>query len=112
VSTQDFRNEEPVWAKYAVYQSDGSDKFYETTIHFGDDGVYYLQKRWGRRPDTGAGQIRVEPYHTLSGAQHGADAIFREKLSKGYWITERPAGANNKVAKEYGNDYYSDEQAF
>jgi predicted DNA-binding WGR domain protein len=101
---QDFRNEDPVWVKYAEFVGQGSDKFYETTIHFGDDGMYYLQKRWGARPDTGAGQIKVETYQNLNSAQAMANDIFRQKVRKGYAVVERPYSASLKVPKEYISD--------
>jgi predicted DNA-binding WGR domain protein len=112
MTEQDFRNEEPAWAKYAEYIGSGSNKFYEVTIHLGDDGVFYLQKRWGARPDAGAGQIKVEPNQSLPAAIAAANDIFVQKMRKGYIVTERPQGASNQVVKEYGNDYYSDEEAF
>jgi predicted DNA-binding WGR domain protein len=112
MSTPDFRDEEPVWVKYAEYIGGGSNKFYEVRVDMGDDGTFYLQKRWGARPDSGAGQIKVEPYQSLNAATNNANAILKGKLDKGYRLTDRPLGASNKVAKEYGNDYYSDEEAF
>ena len=41
-----------------------------------------------------------------------ANGMIEEKIRKGYRVTDRPLGASNKVAKEYGNDYYADEEAF
>jgi predicted DNA-binding WGR domain protein len=96
---QDFRDQEPTWFKYAEYIGHGSDKFYETSIHFGDDGVFYLQKRWGRRPDTGAGQIKVEPYQSLNAAINNADATLGSKLMKGYTLSDRPWAASSHVAR-------------
>ncbi len=112
MTEHDFRNEEPAWAKYAEYVGGGSDKFYEVTIHLGDDGLFYLQKRWGARPDAGGGQIKVESSQSLNYAIGKADDIFSQKIRKGYRVTDRPKGADNKVVKEYGNDYYSDRDAF
>ena len=106
MNAQDFRDEEPVWVKYAEYVGQGSDKFYETTIHFGDDGVYYLQKRWGRNPDTGVGQIKVEPYASLQNAQAAAHGIFNEKIRKGYRIIERPYTASPLGVRLVTDDDY------
>jgi predicted DNA-binding WGR domain protein len=112
MSTPDFRDQEPVWVKYAEYIGDGSDKFYEVRIDMGDDGKFYLQKRWGARPDSGAGQIKVETYTTMNAATAMANDIFRQKVRKGYFVSERPLGASNKVAKEYGKDYWTEDEAF
>ena len=66
MSQQDFRDQEPVWVKYAEYIGDGSDKFYEVRIDMDDNGLFYVTKRWGRRPDSGAGQIKVESSQSMS----------------------------------------------
>lgn len=101
MSTPDFRNEEPVWVKYLVYVDTRSDKFYEARIDMGDDGTFYLTKRWGRRPDTGDGQIKVETFHNLNAAQRAADDIVVAKINKGYGKTERPYAASSNVAKDW-----------
>ena len=108
MSTPDFRNEDPVWVKYAEYVGGGSNKFYEVTIHMGDDGAFYLQKRWGARPDSGGGQIKVEPFYSLASAQAHANDIFSQKITKGYYVTERPYGAGQRVRREHGPDYYAE----
>jgi predicted DNA-binding WGR domain protein len=108
----DFRNEEPTWVRYAEYVGGGSNKFYEARIDLGDDGLFWLTKRWGARPDAGGGQTKAEHYATLKSAIGAANEILEAKRRKGYRLTERPRGADNKVAHEYGADYYSDDQAF
>jgi predicted DNA-binding WGR domain protein len=105
---KDFRNEDPVWVKYAEYIGGGSDKFYETRVDMDDDGTFYLTKRWGARPDSGGGQIKVEPYQSLTAATNNADAILGAKIRKGYRITERPWGAGMKVRRETGADFYAE----
>jgi predicted DNA-binding WGR domain protein len=108
----DFRDQEPLWVKYAEYVGNGSDKFYEVRIDLADDGQFVLTKRWGARPDVGRGQIKPEYYITLVHAQNNADAALGGKLRKGYVLAPRPYAASNKVYKETGPDYYSDEEAF
>jgi len=108
MSTPDFRDQEPVWVRYAELIGGGHDKFYEITIHLGDDGTFYVQKRWGRRPDAGGGQIKVEACQALAAAQLTAAGMLREKVRKGYVECERPYGASNKVFKESGHDYYAE----
>jgi predicted DNA-binding WGR domain protein len=112
MDTPDFRDTEPVWVQYAEYIGGGSDKFYEVRIDMDDDGLFYVTKRWGRRPDSGAGQIKVESSQSMSYAMGVANGMIEEKVRKGYRVTERPYGASNKVGREYGNDYYADEEAF
>jgi predicted DNA-binding WGR domain protein len=114
MTTPDFRDEEPVWVTYAEWIDDDKnhDKFYEIRIDMDDDGTLWLTKRWGRRPDTGAGQIKVERCNTLPQAIAVANTMLGDKTRKGYRVTERPYGASNKVTKEYGKDYYADEEAF
>jgi predicted DNA-binding WGR domain protein len=112
MSQQDFRDQEPAWVKYAQYVGSGSNKFYEVTIHLGDDGLFWLQKRWGARPDAGGGQIKVEPYTSLQGAISGADDIFYAKVHKGYQIVARPESADSRVAHERGQDYWTQEDPF
>jgi predicted DNA-binding WGR domain protein len=111
MSDHDFRDQEPVWVRYAEYIGGGSDKFYEVRIDMDDNGLFYVTKRWGRRPDTGAGQIKVESSQNMSYAMGVADGMLAEKLRKGYRLTERPRGASNKVFHEQGADYYGDEDA-
>jgi len=108
----DFREDEPVWVRYAEWISAAHDKFYEVTIHMGDDGQFHVQKRWGRRPDAGGGQIMVESHQSLAGAQTAALSMFAGKLKKGYTETDRPYGAGQRVVHESGPDYYADDEAF
>ena len=108
MSTPDFRNEDPVWVKYLEYVGGGSDKFYEARVDMGEDGTFYLTKRWGARPDAGGGQIKVEPYQTLTRAQTMANDIINIKVAKGYRVTERPWGAGMRVRRETGADFYAD----
>jgi hypothetical protein len=105
MSTPDFRDEIPAWSRYAIHTGPGHDKYYEAAIHLGEDGVFYLQKRWGRRPDIGKGQIKVEPYQSMSTAMGVADGQLADKLRKGYVLYERPASADSQVVTEdWGDD--------
>jgi predicted DNA-binding WGR domain protein len=108
----DFRDQEPLWVKYAEYIGNGSDKFYEVRIDLTDEGDFCLTKRWGARPDTGRGQIKPEYYQSMSRAMGVADGQLADKLRKGYRIAERPYAANNQVFKETGHDFYADPEAF
>jgi predicted DNA-binding WGR domain protein len=113
MSTPDFRDQDPVWVRYAELTGGGHDKFYELTIHLHDDGTFYVQKRWGRRPDAGGGQIKVEPYQSLNAAQTVSLNMLGEKIAKGYRETERPHGAGQRVFREVGHDFYADgDEAF
>jgi predicted DNA-binding WGR domain protein len=113
MSNMDFRNQEPVWVRYAEYIGGGSNKYYEVRVDFSDEGMFILTKRWGARPDSGGGQIKVEEYQTLNQATQAALGMLAEKLRKGYREVERPMGADNKVRREYGPDYYDeDAEAF
>lgn len=109
MSTMDFRNQEPVWVRYAEYIGGGHDKYYEVRIDMADDGLFYVTKRWGRRPDSGGGQIKVESSQSMSYAMGVADGMLAEKLRGGYRMVERPLGADNKVRHEYGPDFYDEE---
>jgi predicted DNA-binding WGR domain protein len=104
MSTPDFRDVTPVWVRYAELTNSLHDKFYEATIHLGEDGVFYLQKRWGRRPDAGRGQIKVEPYQVMQGAIRNAEAIISDKITKGYVVTERPYGASLPATDDFASD--------
>jgi len=105
-TTPDFRTEDPVWVRYAEWISAQHDKFYEVRIDMDENGTFWLTKRWGRRPDAGAGQIKVEACQFLNEAQDKGLTMFREKLKKGYVEVERPYGAGQRVARETGADYY------
>ena len=104
MSTPDFRDELPAWVRYVELVNSKSDKYYEAAIFMGEDGVFYLQKRWGRRPDAGAGQIKVEPYQSLQGAITNANHIIVEKFKKGYEVAERPWAASIRVERDYSSD--------
>lgn len=108
----DFRDQEPLWVRYAEYVGDGSNKFYEVRIDLTDEGEFCLTKRWGARPDTGRGQIKPEYYSGLALATTRANAQLEEKIAKGYQVVARPYAAGNQVFKETGPDYYSDDEAF
>jgi len=99
VSTPDFRDEVPVWVKYLTYVAGKSDKFYEVRIDLGPDGLFYLTKRWGRRPDKGGGQIKVESSQSRSYIMGVADAMVAEKVRGHYRFAERPTRANARVPK-------------
>lgn len=109
MSTMDFRNQEPVWVRYAEYVNVEHNKYYEVRVDFSDTGMFILTKRWGARPDTGGGQIKVEEYQTLAMATQAALGMLTAKLRKGYCEAPRPRGADNKVRREYGPDFYADE---
>jgi predicted DNA-binding WGR domain protein len=112
MTAPDFREDEPVWVRYAEWISAAHDKFYEIRIDMDDAGAFWLTKRWGRRPDDGGGQVKPEQYQTLSAAQNQGLAKFSEKLKKGYVETARPYGASQRVVHEHGSDYYADDEAF
>jgi predicted DNA-binding WGR domain protein len=113
MSAPDFRNEDPVWVRYAEYTGGGSDKFYEVRIDMDEAGAFWLTKRWGRRPDAGGGQTKPEQYQSLSSAQNAGLTMFGIKLGKGYREVERPWGAGQRVRRESGPDYYAeDTEAF
>lgn len=97
MSNYDFRDQEPVWVRYAEYVGDGSDKFYEVRVDLGDDGRFILTKRWGARPDKGKGQIKVESYISLTSATGVANTQLASKLRKGYTMCERPTAASKQV---------------
>src|SRR3954463_6461265 len=101
MSTQDFRDQEPAWVRYAEFIGEGSNKFYEVRVDMDDDGAFVITRRWGARPDTGAGQIRTETRHNMTQATGTALTYFTAKVAKGYREIPRPQGAGNKVAREY-----------
>ena len=96
---QDFRDQEPVWVKYLTYVGGNSNKFYECRVDMGDDGLFYVTKRWGRRPDDGGGQTKVESSTSMSYAMGVADGMVAEKVRKGYLFAERPARADSRVQR-------------
>jgi predicted DNA-binding WGR domain protein len=98
---QDFRDTEPAWVRYAEYVGDGSNKYYEVRVDLADDGRYIVTRRWGARPDTGAGQIKGEAWPTLQGAMYGAREHLSAKISKGYRECERPMAASRLVAQDW-----------
>lgn len=100
ISDYDFRDQPPAWSRYAINTSPGHDKYYETRIDMADDGTFVLTKRWGRRPDTGKGQTKVELFQSMSTAMGVADAQLANKLRGGYDLTERPASADGQVEVE------------
>jgi len=108
MSTPDFRDQEPAWVKYAEMIGGGHDKFYECRIDMGDDGLFYVTKRWGRRPDAGGGQTKSESSQSMSYAMGVANGMIAEKLRKGYRLTDRPYGAGQRVRREAGPDYYAE----
>jgi predicted DNA-binding WGR domain protein len=112
MTAPDFREDEPAWVRYAEWISAAHDKFYEVRVDMGDDGTFYLTKRWGRRPDSGGGQVKSEVYQSMEQAVNTASAALAGKVAKGYAEVERPYGASQRVVKETGPDYYADEEAF
>jgi predicted DNA-binding WGR domain protein len=108
----DFRDQEPMWFRYAEYVGDGSNKYWEARIDLADDGQFILTTRWGAKPDRGAGQIKTAPFARLPHAQNSALNQFGAKIKKGYAEVDRPHAANNKVFREVGHDYYADDEAF
>src|SRR3954464_8612310 len=109
MSTMDFRNQEPVWVRYAINVAPGHDKYYEVRVDFSDEGMFILTKRWGARPDAGGGQIKVEEYQTLPGAIGVGSRRRDTEIARGCRACERPDGASNKVRREYGPDFYDEE---
>jgi predicted DNA-binding WGR domain protein len=109
----DFRNQEPVWVKYLINTHGDHDKYYECRIDMTDEGEFVLTKRWGRRPDSGGGQIKTEYFQSMARAMGAADAQINNKVRGGYSPIDRPDSADNKVRREYGPDYYDeDAEAF
>jgi len=108
MSTPDFRNQEPVWVRYAINTSPGHDKYYEVRVDMDDNGLFYVTKRWGRRPDSGGGQIKVESSQSMSYAIGVADGMLASKKRGGYVEIERPESADNKVRRERGPDFYDE----
>jgi predicted DNA-binding WGR domain protein len=98
---QDFRDQEPLWVRYAEFIGSGSDKFYEVRIDLDDDGDFITTNRWGPRPDQGKGQIKTTVASSLAMAQNLALDKFRAKLRKGYTETERPLAASAQVAQDW-----------
>jgi len=97
----DVRDTEPVWVKYAEYIGGGSDKFYELRVDLTDEGTFQMTARWGRRPDTGVGQTKVyDVTRSMGSATAHAEALFREKIKKGYRVAERPHAANRLVPRD------------
>lgn len=102
----DVRDTKPVWVKYAEYIGGGSDKYYELRVDLTDAGVFQMTARWGRRPDVGTGQTKVyDVVRSMGSATAHAEALFREKIKKGYCVADRPAAADRRVPK----DVYDDE---
>ena len=104
MSNHDFRDQEPVWVRYAEYVGNGSDKFYEVRIDMADSGEFVLTKRWGPRPDQGRGQIKVETFQSMSLAMGVADGQLATKLRKGYVLTERPLAASGQVTQDWSDE--------
>jgi predicted DNA-binding WGR domain protein len=113
MTAPDFRDEDPVWVRYAELIGGGHDKFYEVRIDMDDDGTFWLTKRWGRRPDAGGGQVKPEQYQSLNAAQSVGLDMLGQKILKGYREVERPHGAGLRVFREIGHDYYAEgDEAF
>ena len=100
MSTPDFRDEIPVWVEYLTWVNDKHDKYYEVRIDLGDDGLYYVTKRWGRRPDKGDGQTQVSSSLSMDNATSRANAKVAEKVAKGYRNAPRPGLANSHVPQD------------
>jgi predicted DNA-binding WGR domain protein len=98
--TYDFRDQEPMWVRYAEYVGGGSDKYYECRVDLADDGSFVITRRWGARPDTGTGQIKIEVRHDSTQAVGHATTLLHAKLAKGYVECERPWAAGAMVARE------------
>jgi predicted DNA-binding WGR domain protein len=97
----DVRDTLPAWVRYAEYIGGGSDKYYELRIDMLDTGQFQMTARWGRRPDQGSGQTKV--YDVVANMQIAtghANALYQAKLAKGYRPAERPARADQFVAKD------------
>jgi predicted DNA-binding WGR domain protein len=98
---QDFRDQDPAWVQYAEFIGDGSDKFYEVRVDMDDDGDFVITRRWGARPDTGAGQIKTETRYNMTQATGTALTYFMAKLHKGYHKADRPLAANQQVSQDW-----------
>lgn len=99
--SQDVRDTLPVWVRYAEYIGGGSDKYYELRVDLTDQGAFQMTARWGRRPDTGTGQTKVyDVTRSMGSATAHAEALFREKIKKGYRVAERPFAADRGVARD------------
>jgi predicted DNA-binding WGR domain protein len=105
MDTYDFRDQDPLWVRYADWISTAHDKFYEVRIDLDDSGEFIITRRWGRRPDIGVGQIKTEARHSIEVATRVALEYFNAKIAKGYREAERPYAANSQVAQGYGDDY-------
>ena len=102
---QDVRDTLPVWVKYAEYIGGGSDKYYELRVDLTDEGAFQMTARWGRRPDKGTGQTKVyDVTRSMGSATAHAEAMFREKIKKGYVQTDRPAAADRLVETDRWDD--------
>lgn len=99
--TTDFRDTEPLWVRYAEFIGGGHDKFYEVRVDLDDDGSFVITRRWGARPDTGVGQIKIERRHQVTQAQGVALTFFLAKVKKGYRECERPLAASGQVAQDW-----------
>jgi len=85
----DFTDRSPSMALYAENTVGNHDKFYEARVDLGDDGRYYLTKRWGRNPSQRrGGQVKQESYPTMTAATGACHKIFNKKLEEGY--VDRP----------------------
>ena len=107
----DVRTAPPVWVKYAELIGGGHDKYYELRVDLDDNGMFQMTARWGRRPDRGVGQTKVyDVVRSMGSATSHAEALFREKLRKGYRVADRPLAADSRVAKDHSfEDPYEDE---
>jgi predicted DNA-binding WGR domain protein len=105
MSDYDFRDQPPAWSRYAINVSPTHDKFYECRVDLDDSGIFVLTKRWGRRPDTGKGQIKTELFQSMSTAMGTAEGQLANKLRGGYELVDRPESANGQVVTEdWGDD--------
>ena len=73
----------------------------------GDAGMFQMTERWGRRPDRGAGQTKVyDVTRSMGIATAHAEALFREKIKKGYRVADRPHAADRLVARDTSDEDY------
>lgn len=100
-----FRDSIPVWVRYAVLIDPRSDKYYEVRVDITDQGGFAVTKRWGRRPDLGIGQTLQEIWPTSQAARAAANAIFAQKITRGYCVSERPEAVTSGLVREsWGED--------
>lgn len=105
MSNYDFRDQEPIWVRYAEKIDHRSNKYYEVRVDLADDGNFVVTRRWGARPDLGKGQIKTEAYARQQTAQATANNYLSAKISRGYDVRhERPLSASGLVTQDWSDE--------